>query len=97
MPEICSRCGELTAPPERMTSRAARHPLILPALAERDADAAFAVEQQPRGDRIGLDAQVGPSLCLREKGVRGRTAEAAVAGHLRVADAFLRRAVIGRA
>ena len=67
MPEICSRCGELTAPPHRITSRAARHLAVDAALAERDAGAAPALEQQPGGDRVGLDPRLPRPRASRRK------------------------------
>jgi len=46
MPEICNRCGELTAPPDRITSRAGLDLFVDAALAIGDAGAALAVEQE---------------------------------------------------
>src|SRR5438105_2001524 len=65
-------------------------------LAERDPDAAAAVEEEAGGDRAGLDLEVGPPFGCREEGARGRTAHPSLAGHLRIADAFLGLAVVIR-
>ena len=70
-----------------------RHLPVLALLAEGDADAALAFEQQPGGERLGLDAQVWPAFRLGQEGARGRAAEAAVARHLREADALVLAAV----
>ena len=43
----------------------------LAALAERDADAALAFEQQFGGQRLGFDPQVRPALGLLQEGLRG--------------------------
>src|SRR3954469_23308947 len=65
----------------------------LAALAEGDADAAFAVEQQPGGEGFGLDAEIGAVACFLQEGLRSRSAPAALAGHLRVANALRLAAV----
>src|SRR3954454_5129837 len=70
-----------------------RHAAILAVLLERDADAAPAVKQQSGGKRPGLDPQILPALRLRQEGARGRAAQAAVARHLTIADAFMLAAV----
>ena len=70
------------------------HHLAIPALlAEGDTYAALAFEQQPGGKRLGLDAQVRPASRLRQKRACGRAAEAAIARHLRIADALVLAAV----
>jgi hypothetical protein len=66
------------------------------ALAERDAGAAFAVEQQLGRDRVGLDLEIAAPARLAQKGLRGRAAPAAAPRHLRIGDAFLLLAVVGR-
>jgi hypothetical protein len=63
---------------------------IMPTLAEGHADTALPFQQQTRRHRAGFDPQIGPTLCLRQKCLRRRTAEASVARHLRIPDALLR-------
>ncbi len=58
MPDICSRCGELTAPAAQDHLARRANLAILPTLAECDADAALALEQQARCHGVGLDPQI---------------------------------------
>src|SRR5262245_16127634 len=62
---------------------------LLVFLPEDDADAALALANEPGREGLGLDAQVGSASCLRQEGARRRTAETAVARHLRIANALV--------
>src|SRR5262249_59682471 len=53
----------------------------------------LACKQEFAGKCVGLDAQVWPTPRLRQKRARRRTAQAAVAGHLRIAHALVLTAV----
>src|SRR6202041_3946116 len=64
------------------------------ALAERDAGAALALEEQPGHDRIGLDLAIAAAARLAQEGLRGRTAPFPAPRHLRIGDAFLLLAVV---
>ena len=58
-----------------------------------DAHRPLALEQDPRGQRVGLDAQVRPVHHRVQIGDRGRAALAVLHGQLVIADAFLLGAV----
>ena len=68
MPETCSRCGEFIAPPRQDHLARRRALAIHAALAERDADAALAFEQQPCRHASVSIAQVlaGLFACARK-------------------------------
>ena len=93
MPEICSRCGELTEPPHRITSRAARASWSMPRWRN-----ATPMQRLPSNSRRVAIASVSiRRFCalfgLGQEGLRGRAAEPPLARHLRIADAFLRLAI----
>jgi hypothetical protein len=49
----------------------------------------------PKGShRLGFDPQIWASPRLGQKGSRGRPAKPAIAGHLRIADTLLDRAIV---
>ena len=97
MPESCRSCGELMAPPHRMTSRLARSSVTAaapPAPGVGHADGALAVEQDPRRVGVGAHVEVRP----RHRGMEiaaCRTHPAPVVdGALDVRDTLLRGAVV---
>src|SRR6185437_4313345 len=66
---------------------------VLSALPERHADAALAFQQKARRHGSGLDAKIVAPLGFGQKSLRCRSAEAAFASHLRIANAFLHPAI----
>src|SRR6476620_2491464 len=67
--------------------------VIHPSLAKGDAHATLAIQQQARRHSLCLDAQVLAFSGFRQERPCSRAAEAPLAGHLRIADAFLYPAV----
>ncbi len=59
-PESCSSCGELMAPPQRITSPAYARRERAPAVRVLDADRALAVEDDPGDERPRPHGEVGP-------------------------------------
>ncbi len=93
MPDNSRSCGELIEPALTMTSRLARASYCWPP-SVADADAAFSVEQQTFGQRVGLDLQVRAAARRVEVAHRGAHATTAADRRLRHADAVLLRAVV---
>src|ERR1700751_3396030 len=71
-----------------------QHPTGLPVLPEGDPEATAALHYEPCRDRLGYDPQIWPPPCLGQEGACRRPAKSTVAGHLRIADPFLHRAVV---
>ncbi len=93
MPDSSSSCGELIAPPHRITSRAARTVRSSAVLTERHAGGAAAIQRDALGQRIGDDAQIAALHRRAQIADRGGAAPAVARGELVVADPFLRGAV----
>src|SRR5262249_26049548 len=62
---------------------------VLTLLTEHHTHTVLACKQQFARKCVGLDAQIWPTSRLRQKRARCRTAQAAVAGHLRIAHALV--------
>ena len=91
-PESCISCGELKAPPARMTSRPACAPRRI-ALPVFDPDRAPPLEQDAARQRVGFDDEIGPAARLPQIADRGRPAPAVLRRELEIAGAFLGRPV----
>jgi DUF1365 family protein len=61
-----------------------------------DPDRALAVEEDTRGERISLDAQIGAAPRRIQKGARRRPASAIFLRRLEIAEAFLVAVVVVR-
>ncbi len=70
------------------------HFLVAAATSVRDADAFLALEQKPPGLRFRDDLEIGPAFRVCQEGLRRRSAEAMIAGHLGIGDTFLFGAVV---
>src|SRR6516162_5266878 len=90
MPDSISNCGELTAPPQRMTSRPVNNPAILP---ECDPGGATPFEDDLFGQRLGHDLQIWALHRRAQIADRGRAAPALARRRLVVADAVLACAI----
>ena len=77
----------------RRSPRGRPHRASAAALAERDADAAPALEDQPAATASVSTRDWPRPRASREKGLRRRAAKAAAPRHLRIADALPLRAV----
>ena len=86
-PDNCRMCGELMAPADRITSRAASACSTTAAAGEFDAGRTLAVEQNAMHLRLSDDLQIGPLHRRAQIGARGTGAAAAAAGLLAPADA----------
>ena len=71
-----------------------QYPAIAAILPKGNPGALPALEQQPRSNRLGLDAHIWASPRLGQKGARRRPAEAPPPRHLRIPDPLLDRAVV---
>src|SRR5260370_3296613 len=89
MPESIRSCGELTAPPHKITSRAARavSEPAMPAKCYAGGTAAF--EQNLLGQGPGNDIKIGALHCRAKIADRGRAALTVACRRLVVADPVL--------
>ena len=92
-PESFSNCGELIAPPHRITSRRAPPVQFAPALAVAHADGAAALENDLRRSRVSDDAKVRALHRRLQIGVGGGPAHAVFDRHVEAAETLLPFAV----
>ena len=89
-PDSSNNAATGTRREARITSRRARSCLLLFALHVFDADGALALEQDLRGVRLGLDAQIGAAADMRMHiGARRAPALAVLLRHLVGAEPFM--------
>ena len=94
MPESIRVCGELTAPPARITSRSARAILRSPLCRYSTPTARVPSNRMRVDQRAGLDAQIGASERGTQIADRRAAAVAVADRHLHAAEAVLLRAVV---
>ena len=94
MPDSISSCGELNAPPHRMTSRSAIGVQPLAALFVFDAGGALALHRDAGDMGADLDREIFPLHRRTQIADRGRAALAVADGILAAPEAFAARAVV---
>ena len=91
MPDSMSSCGELMAPPDKMTWRARFVRLSSHRIAHTCG--ALAVQQDSFGQRMGVNHEIWTTAHRSQERGRRRVPDAIVNGELKITHAFLRDAI----
>jgi len=96
MPDSSRRCGDFTAPAQRITSPTQRASRAFAAMRIGDPNGTLAVEEDPGGKRLGLDAQIAAAPGRIQKGARRRPTTSILLCCLEITKTFLVAIVVVR-